>query len=164
MKGKRAVGVLVAVALAVGIGGVSPGQAVPEFGGALPLWEPEGLPVLLLPGATMFPPADQPRAMVVADIDGDGRAELIVGGDYLHVLSLRDGAIARNYLTASVGGRSAWARVGCSLGFEAWPQGTWTAMASSTLWWPRTIWSYGFSRTAPDGVRMATRFPLPGGC
>jgi len=103
MRYKRRLGILVAVALAVATGGASPEAARAEFGGALPLWEPEGSPVLLLSGAVMNPPVDTPRAMVIADIDGDGVGELIVGGDYLQVLSLRDGEISQHYLFALVG-------------------------------------------------------------
>lgn len=72
-------------------------QAAVQFGGALPLWELPGSPVLLLPGwAPPWP--DTPRAMVIADITGDGRGELIVGGSHLHVISLREGKLATNYL------------------------------------------------------------------
>ena len=94
--------VLGAWVLAVGAGASSE-PAAPEFGGALPLWEPEGSPVLLLPGALMYPPVDTPGAMVIADIDGDSVGELIVGGDYLHVLSLRNGEITKRYLIVFVG-------------------------------------------------------------
>lgn len=74
-----------------------------EFGGAIPLWEPEWSPVLMLPGAVMYPPIDNPSAMTVADITGDRLPELIVGGDYIHVLSVRDGELHQRYLTVIVG-------------------------------------------------------------
>ncbi|QAA77430.1 MAG: hypothetical protein BIP78_1666 [Candidatus Bipolaricaulis sibiricus] len=121
MRDSRRLGIVVAVALAVavGAGGASPERLVPAFGGALPLWEPEGSPVVLLPGAVMQPPVDTPRAMVVADITGDGRAELIVGGDYLHVLSLRDAEIAKHYLTVFVGVRKPVSRGGGRFGVRA---------------------------------------------
>lgn len=105
MGANRGWGVVVALALALGAGGKALYGPTPEFGGALPLWQPEGSPVLLLPGAGMYPPTDRPRAMVIADITGDGRAELIVGGDFLHVLSLHNEKITREYLTAFVGVR-----------------------------------------------------------
>lgn len=119
MRGKRGLGIVAAVALAVGTGGASLEVLAPEFGGALPLWQPEGSPVVLLPGAVMYPPIDMPRAMAVADVTGDGRAELIVGGDYLHVLSLRDGEVVKNYLTVFVGVRKLVGPGGVRLGVRA---------------------------------------------
>jgi hypothetical protein len=51
----------------------------------------------------MNPPVDRPDAFAAADIDGDGIEELLVGGDYVHVLSVRDGEVHRRYLTILVG-------------------------------------------------------------
>ncbi|GAB4312189.1 MAG: hypothetical protein Kow0097_13800 [Candidatus Bipolaricaulota bacterium] len=121
MRDNRRLGIVVAVALAVGAGGASPERLRLEFGGALPLWEPEGSPVVLLPGAVMQPPVDTPRAMVVADIDGDGINELIVGGDYLHVLS--DGKITERYLTVFVGAEKRVGPGGAQLGVRAMAAG-----------------------------------------
>jgi len=96
---------LVAVAL-VGSGGVGSGDSErPPFGGAIPLWEPEWSPTLLLPGAGMYPPMDSPEALCAADLDGDGIRELLVGGDYIHVLSIRDGEVSKRYLTVLLGVR-----------------------------------------------------------
>jgi hypothetical protein len=75
-----------------------------EFGGALPLWQLESSPVLVFPGTIVnFLPAETPKAMVIADINGDGVGELLTGADYIHVFSLRDRQIFQEYLFPLVG-------------------------------------------------------------
>ncbi|MEN3011166.1 MAG: VCBS repeat-containing protein, partial [Candidatus Bipolaricaulaceae bacterium] len=94
--------------------------AAPEGGGPFGeafLWEPAWSPVLLKPGRLLQPAVDTPNAFAAADVDGDGVEELVVGGDYLHLLDLLpDGTLVNTYLVASLGLRRSVGPGGEALG------------------------------------------------
>jgi hypothetical protein len=69
------------------------------FGGNFsPLREPDWSPILILAGKIMQPSVDTVNAVLIADLDGDGIPEVILGGDYLHQYYIEEGRPVRSYL------------------------------------------------------------------
>lgn len=88
---------------AAGMGGLnSYGQGLPPDVEFPLLFEPEWSPVLVLTGAVMQPAVDSIQAMLIADLDNDGRGEIVLGGDYIHRYFLSEGELNMGYLRVSL--------------------------------------------------------------